>query len=283
MKLPILLDTDIGSDVDDALALLYAAQKRLDVKLITTVHGDTQLRAKIAAKICRSLGYDVPVAAGEQMPIKQRHIYTTGLEDDGFTRNEPSCPDDAVDRIIATSHKYATQVDVVAIGPLTNIARAIDKDADLTSCIRHLYCMGNAVVADHPFTVHNHQMRSLLNYRCHNFKADPEAVDIVMEASIPTTIVTTAVCKENHITLEEIARIDAHLQNPATAYIRSAAQRWLPFIGYEKAFLYDPLVLHHAIDLQVTEAVQDRHLRVTTRCHYDYAATFLDSLMPSPR
>ena len=60
----LIIDTDIGTDIDDALALAFALKLGLDLKLITTVHGDTLLRAKIAKKLTQLLGADIPVAAG---------------------------------------------------------------------------------------------------------------------------------------------------------------------------------------------------------------------------
>src|SRR5438128_1016949 len=67
MPIPILLDTDIGTDIDDIYALILAARSpELDLRAVTTVNNDTELRAKIAKKVLQLLGRDhVPVAVGE--------------------------------------------------------------------------------------------------------------------------------------------------------------------------------------------------------------------------
>src|SRR5579862_9891614 len=68
MSRPILLDTDIGTDIDDAYALvLAAASPELDLRAVTTVNHDVELRARIAKSLLRRLGRDdIPVAVGEQ-------------------------------------------------------------------------------------------------------------------------------------------------------------------------------------------------------------------------
>src|SRR3989338_1250017 len=76
----LIIDTDIGTDIDDALALVYAVRSGYNIPLITTVHGDTVRRAHIAKKLTRLLGTDIPVAAGEQKPLKQHHLYWYGDE-----------------------------------------------------------------------------------------------------------------------------------------------------------------------------------------------------------
>src|SRR6266550_6452337 len=71
----VLLDTDIGDDIDDALALALALRSpEIELLGVTTVFGDTRLRARLAAHVLRVFGHeDIPVAAGQQMPLMLRH------------------------------------------------------------------------------------------------------------------------------------------------------------------------------------------------------------------
>src|SRR5437588_12264280 len=71
----VLLDTDIGDDIDDALALALALRSpEIELQGITTVFGDTQKRAHLAAHILQVFGReDIPVAAGLQTPLQPRH------------------------------------------------------------------------------------------------------------------------------------------------------------------------------------------------------------------
>ncbi len=74
-KHSVLIDTDIGDDIDDALALALALKSpELELQAVTTVFGDTQSRARLAAHLLRIFEReDVPVAAGVQIPMQLRH------------------------------------------------------------------------------------------------------------------------------------------------------------------------------------------------------------------
>src|SRR5262249_814908 len=65
-KVPVLIDTDVGDDIDDALALALAlASPELDVRGITTVHGDSHTRALLVCRMLQAVGRDnIPVASG---------------------------------------------------------------------------------------------------------------------------------------------------------------------------------------------------------------------------
>src|SRR5437667_280616 len=74
-KYKILIDTDIGDDIDDTLALSLAlCSPEIELLGVTTVFGDTQKRAHLAAHLLKILGHkNIPVAAGQQMPLLLRH------------------------------------------------------------------------------------------------------------------------------------------------------------------------------------------------------------------
>src|SRR3954469_764735 len=74
MGLPLILDTDIGIDVDDAIALCLAAlDPRIDLRAVTTVNGATEKRASLSAALWRMCGrQDVPVGAGASRPLEGR-------------------------------------------------------------------------------------------------------------------------------------------------------------------------------------------------------------------
>ena len=144
MQEKLIIDTDIGTDGDDALALAYALASGVDIALITTVHGNTQVRAKVAQHLIHLMGYTIPVIAGEQKPIKQSQIFWTGIEGYGVPAM-PDLPDHGVESIIQCVNEFKNNMSIVAIGPLTNIALALQKDPGLEKRINHLYIMGNAV------------------------------------------------------------------------------------------------------------------------------------------
>ena len=271
---PLIIDTDIGTDIDDALAIAYAVRSGLDIKLITTVHGDTLTRAKIAKKLTTELlGTNIPIVAGEQKPIKQNYIYWTGLECKDFL-NEPDSdsnspiPTNGVDALIECIEHYKNNITILSLGPVTNIAKALQRQPSLESSINHLYLMGNAIECVH--TYH-------LNYRAHNFKADPEAIDIVINTTTPKTILTTQVCKKNHLNLEEL---DAwcNTTNPLLQYLGTTAKVWMKYINYDVAYLYDPLVIHHAIDPTITSKRSYEHVNITTDVNPKFKDIFLKTI-----
>lgn len=261
----LIIDTDIGSDVDDAFALTYAFQAGIDVKLITTVHGPVQERAYLAKYLTDLLGKEVPIAAGEALPIKQKQIFSSGLEKE-ITEYKPELINsNGVDALIKTIYDNK-KVDIAALGPLTNIAKALQKEPGIAKCIGQIYIMGNAIIFPDNY---------YLNYRAHNLKVDPEAADIVLEAGMPITIVTTEVSKKNYLSKEELETLTGH---PALDFLRNSAKKWLNFINYEQVYLYDPLVVQHYLDDNVTKKVGFGNVRITTGVDVSFKDKMLNTL-----
>ncbi len=266
----IIIDTDIGSDIDDALALMMAIKSNLDIKLITTVHGDTKVRARIAKKLTQLLGKDIPVAYGEENPINQNHIFWIGNEGKDFIDNHERYDiiPNAVDRIAETA--YANKgIEIAAIGPLTNIAKALKKYKGLENYISHIYMMGNAVL---------HADRYFINYRAHNFKVDPDAVDIVINSSIKKTIITTEVSKQNYLADEDFRTIKS-LHNGASDYICKSVKEWQKVINCNLTYLYDPLTIYHIIDYDITKKKTIDNTMVTIDADKSFKQKFMDIMM----
>jgi purine nucleosidase len=141
--IPIVLDTDIGGDIDDAYALvLVLASPELDLRAVTTVSGDTRARARIAAKMLSEAGRgDVPVTAGE--PGKKLDISQASWAD-GFT--SPALrTESAVDRMKAEIDRGGGETVLVAIGPLTNVAALLKRYPEEKKKIRRIVLMGGSI------------------------------------------------------------------------------------------------------------------------------------------
>jgi purine nucleosidase len=173
-----VLDTDIGTDVDDILALtLMARTPEYNLRGVTTVYGDTTLRARMAGYVLQQLGRtDVAVAPGSQDTLAGDEVWWGGHEGDGI----PGLADVAVDAsrdgvalLCDLAREHAGRLDVFAIGPLTNIAKAIQADPSFAPSIRHLYIMGGAYRMEQPE---------------HNIKSDALAAHVVFSSGIPITV-----------------------------------------------------------------------------------------------
>jgi inosine-uridine nucleoside N-ribohydrolase len=142
---PIIIDTDIGTDIDDAFAVALALRSP-EVKIlgISTASGDTLARAKILDRMLGVSGHqDIPVAVGAPTtlpnstpPIGRQSRYG---ETRGFER---SSHPPAVDFILEQIRHFHGQITLVPIGPLTNLAGAIDKDPETFRKLKRVVMMG---------------------------------------------------------------------------------------------------------------------------------------------
>jgi purine nucleosidase len=175
----VILDTDIGSDVDDALALAtLIGSPDVVIEGITTVYGDTDLRARLAKRlvaICPDAG-DFPVLAGRRETFTERPVWWTGHEGSSFSdlANFPPDDGDAVEFLVQRVLANPDKIDILAIGPLTNIAAAIQADPAFATSVRSLVVMGGDFVHDKPE---------------HNFVCDAEATRIVFTSRIKAVVV----------------------------------------------------------------------------------------------
>jgi purine nucleosidase len=173
-----VLDTDIGSDVDDILALtLMARTPEYNLAGVTTVYGDTVLRARMARYVLHQLGRsDVDVAPGMSETLAGEPVWWGGHEGEGIPGLDEIQVDesrDGVTLLCEMAREHAGRLTVFAIGPLTNIAKAIQSDPSFVGSVRHLYIMGGAYWTEQPE---------------HNIKSDAEAASVVFSSGIPITV-----------------------------------------------------------------------------------------------
>lgn len=192
----IIIDTDIGDDIDDAFALLTAlANKEDEILGITTVFKNTPQRAYIAKSILDAAGKsDIPVFAGHEKPLKGEiirwnyeqldadgkiriHHFTDDMKKAGYREGS------AEDFILETAKKYPHEVTLIAIGPFTNVAKAVQKDREAFSLLKEMYVMCG---------------QPEMPYAEWNILVDPEAAEIVLGSGVPVRCValnTTTKCR----------------------------------------------------------------------------------------
>ncbi|KAJ4456316.1 putative nucleoside hydrolase [Paratrimastix pyriformis] len=190
----IIFDTDLGSDVDDALALLllmHLPQSDYELLGITTVYGCSELRTLVTRRILEAAGWDkkVPLICGVGAPLTRDsetvwHSHTEGrglcteeeIRANFNTWKSLTAPHDEAARfIIEQVQKYPGQVIILALGALSNVALALRIQPDIASKIHHIAFMGSGVRCTHenprpeyrPVERHvGHRSRASHNIRC---------------------------------------------------------------------------------------------------------------------
>ena len=140
----IIIDTDIGDDVDDAFAVALALKSpEVQILGITTGFGDTETRAKLVDRMLGEAGRaDIPVAAGVATQTKSNFTQRRYAEGGRFARG--SHPD-AVSFILEQIRRNPGQITLVAIGPLVNVGGLIDRDAETFRKLKRVVMMGGSV------------------------------------------------------------------------------------------------------------------------------------------
>jgi len=247
----IIIDTDPGQD--DAIAILLALASPQDIEVlgITAVAGNvpldlTQKNARIVCELAKRT--DIPVFAGCDRPLAHRlvtaeHVHgKTGL--DGPDLPDPTMPLQdmhAVDFIIDTVRQHPSgSVTLCPLGPLTNIASAINKAPDIIEKIDQIVLMGGAY-----FEVGNITPAAEFN-----IYVDPEAAEIVMKSGAQITMLPLDV---THKALVTRARNDAFraLNTPAGLAVAQMTDFFERFdkekYGSSGAPLHDPTVIAYLI------------------------------------
>ncbi len=130
-KIPVILDTDIGDDIDDTYAVVMLLKSpRFDVKLITTTAGQPQYRAQILAKLLTiAHRTDIPIGlgAGESKQTQREAAWIADFP----LANYPNIRRDGVQAMIDTVNRSERPVTIIGIGPLQTIAAALDRDPSI--------------------------------------------------------------------------------------------------------------------------------------------------------
>ncbi|QDY68699.1 nucleoside hydrolase [Qingshengfaniella alkalisoli] len=201
----IIIDTDPGQDDAVAILLALASPEDIDLLGLTTVAGNVPLplTTKNAQIICELAGKaNTPIFKGADAPLKHKlvtaeHVHgETGLN--GPTLPDPTMPvrdQHAVDFIIDTLRNEASDtITLCPLGPLTNIALALQKAPDIADRIQEIVLMGGAY-----FEVGNVTPTAEFN-----IYVDPEAADIVFKCGAPITVMPLDVTHKALTTQEHI-------------------------------------------------------------------------------
>ncbi len=205
MAVPLLIDTDTG--IDDAVALALAASLgSLDVRAVTTVHGNVEVEraTRNAREVLRRTGLFAPVIAGAGAPLTrpaQPARETHGPEGVGYVVPSVSAivePDTAAECIVATAQRRPGLV-MCCLGPLTNIARALTASPLLAGMVGPVFVMGGAL------GVRGTQTK----WSEFNWWSDPEAARAVLRAGFDLRLVPLDVTRRVAVPSAAITQLAA--------------------------------------------------------------------------
>jgi purine nucleosidase len=241
-KQKVILDTDIGDDIDDAFALALAiSSPRLQVIGVTTAWGDTQLRAELTERFLKVTGHgDIPVAAGPKT-----HASST-FSQARWAQIEPvpakGFPD-AIDFTLNAIRRNPGQITLIAIAPFSNIGALIARDPATFSQLKRVVLMGGSIRRGY----------GDLGY-LPDHGPDPE-YNVAMDVPSARKLFASGVEIEmmpldsTQLKLDETMRDVVFSQaTPMTDALVSLYEEWRASTGSETPTLFDPMAVAAAID-----------------------------------
>ena len=258
-RIPVVIDTDPGlgepgSDIDDGLAIAYALKSpELDVLALTIVNGnvDADTGTTVARGLAERLGRpDLPVLLGARTPLARdmapvRALFDAVLAQEPATPAAPVGPtseEHASDYLCRIVKERPGEIVVIAIGPMTNLALAIQRDPLFAVRVKELVLMAGSATG---------YAQNITVVGDFNAYVDPEALDIVMRSGAAIRMVGLDQTSKVMLT-----RSDAeNLRSSGDAFSRWVAEctdAWIDFLGRAfpnrpehqyACFLHDPLVI----------------------------------------
>ena len=260
----VIIDTDTATD--DAIAIIMALKhNNFDVKAITTVAGNVDLEqatqnALYTVELCNK---NIPVYKGSSGPIK-RKLETSKFfhGKDGLGDTGPYIPklkeqkENAINKIVSLINSNPNEIEIIAIGPLTNIAKVFDEDPSTINKLKSLYIMGGIGEGKGNITHHAE----------FNFWVDPDAADVVLNSNIKvhliawdTTQIYGYINKEN---FEELEKINSSLSQFSIDIQQKALQYYKIKYNEYKVDLADPLAMAAFIDSKIVTEYKNCEIKM---------------------
>jgi inosine-uridine nucleoside N-ribohydrolase len=269
----ILIDSDPG--VDDAFAIFLAlTSPEVKVEAITAVAGNVPLSLTLpnALRLVEIAGRkDIPVAAGASVPLVRRLVTATYAHgENGLAGVDFPAPtlkpvaEHAVDLMNRVVSQNPHEVTLVALGPLTNVALALQAYPSLAHQIRSIVMMGGSLSGG-----------NISPAAEFNFYVDPEAASLVFNSGIPITMVGLDVTEQVTFTAEHLALLEQSSTPIGQAaakigrrVLESASARSLG--GFH---MHDPLALSSLLDPGLL-TLQDYLIKIETSGSYSAGASY---------
>lgn len=269
MRKKIILDTDPG--IDDAMAILFAeAHPDIDLVGITTVYGNATIEngTRNALYLKEKFNFSCDVAKGADKPIQRPPVGATVVVhgETGFGDLHASEPEHAVadprpafQYIIDTVKANPGEITLVTVGPLTNIALALEAAPEITSLVKEIVVMGGA------FGMNDHR-GNVTPFAEANIHDDPHAADKVFTADWPVVIVGLDVTEESFFSAEYIDALKAD-GGKVGEFIWDVSRYYLRFysdkLGLQGCHVHDPSAIAYVINPELF-TLREGPIRVVT-------------------
>jgi purine nucleosidase len=247
----VIIDTDIGDDIDDAFAVALALRSpELQVLGITTTFGDTETRARLLDRFLAEAGRpEIPVAAGVPTPPKGTFTQRRYAENNRFAK--PSHPD-AVAFLLDQIRRNTGQVTLIAIGPLMNVGAAIDKDPATFRKLKRVIIMGGSIKRGYGDLGFGPPQPPQPEW---NILNDIPSAQKLFAAGVPLFVMPL---DATQLKLDEVKRAFLFSQGtPLTDALTLLYHQW----GQETPTLFDPMTIAFLVNPNLCP-VQPMHIRV---------------------
>ena len=236
----VILDTDIGDDIDDAIALALAVNREeINLMGVVTTYRNTYMRSKIALALLDGWNrLDIPVCQGNDDPLKQAYFYFPFEKRDEngkpiighyeeYMKDFQIHGETGLDFVAKTVRENPNEITLVAIGPLTNVAKFIQAYPEEYALLKEVVIMGGRFDTE----------RAEWNIKC-----DPEAAEIVLSSDQKIRLVPLDVTLQCVFTEEQVERLhegcvgNKRLSKMVDVWLANSKNRTMPI-------LHDPLAL----------------------------------------
>jgi len=247
----VIIDTDIGDDIDDSFAVALALRSpELQILGITTTFGDTETRAKLLDRFLAEAGRpEIPVAAGVPTPPKGTFTQRRYAENNRFAK--PAHPD-AVTFLLDQIRRNPGQVTLLAIGPLMNVGAAIDKDPATFRKLKRVVIMGGSIKRGYGDLGFGPPQPPQPEW---NILNDIPSAQKLIAAGVPLYVMPL---DATQLKLDEVKRAFLFSQGtPLTDALTLLYHQW----GQETPTLFDPMTITFLVNPNLCP-VQPMHIRV---------------------
>lgn len=234
----VVLDTDIGDDIDDAFALALVLRSP-EIKLlgVTTEYGETGLRARLLERYLDAVGRPmIPIAAGRATP--HTNVFTQAA----YAQQAPQRRfGDAVSFLLEQIRAHPGQITLIAIGPLINVQAAIERDPATFRKLKRVVMMGGSVYAGyHDASGGDRPPDIEWNIRC-----DPAGLRALLASGVPVFMMPLD-STQIPLPQAQMATIFAH-GSSLTDQLTLLYHQWSGTGGWRTPTLFDPVAVTYAI------------------------------------